>query len=75
MDKHLWNYREFKIGDKVKHKYDKWIGIVDAITPQERIRVRLLGTYEWVDKSELEFAEDQIKKDEPKNKSRLDYLG
>lgn len=62
----------FKEFDKVRHKYYKWEGIIDAITPQRKIRVKLFkGGYEWVYPSEIELCSAQQEKVNPKTDIRF----
>lgn len=73
----MWgsNKRTFKMFDKVKHKYGLWdgLGVIDAITPQGKICVKLPNTYEWCYPNELLHADDPdpIPK---KKRINLDYL-
>lgn len=66
--------RRFKIGSRVRHKLDKWEGIIDAITPKGQIVVQLKDTYEWVWEREIEFADEKTEKKELKSKTRLDFF-
>jgi len=70
----LWHHRELKLYDKVKLKGENLEGYIDAVT-QDKFRVRIKnGTYKWCHKHEIELADDQKIKEEPKKKNRFDYL-
>jgi hypothetical protein len=45
----------FKLHDKVRNKYTKVEGYIDAIPGGDRYRVRTKDGYEWMQWHELEF--------------------
>lgn len=78
MDSFLWNTRKFKYGDKVKHRRDGYVGEFETVSPQGVAWVKVGNTYEFPNIKDLEFADEQKEKNEPKvskKKFNIDYLG
>jgi len=56
----VYSFKEF---DKVRHKYDRWEGFIDTITPHGKIRVKKInGGYEWVYPNDIELCNSQHEK-------------
>ncbi len=69
----LWEHRNLKLYDKVKFKGEPIQGYIDAIT-DDKYRIKLKEGYLWCHKHEVELANEQIKKEEPKKRNTFNYL-
>lgn len=66
--------KKFKIGDKVVIIINNQEAIIDAITPEGRMRLKLPDyTYRWVENFEINHIDE--KKISIRDYKKFDYLG